>query len=330
LTRNRVLVLILGPLPIVGVSLAVNGLLRPEPRIEASTNDVVHQVQAVAMVAEAAPQPAAPARPGRAIHFEKPCSETAGRLKKNLGDGCEVISRPPFVIAGDLSDKELDRWHRQTIDPAAKAMGNSYFRRAPSEPITVLLFTREESYNRYAHDLFGDNGISVYGYYKPHLRTLVMNISTGGGTLVHELTHALVDFDYPAVPDWFNEGLASLHEQCTFRDGNKGPWIEGLVNWRLPGLQEAIRKQRLRSLETLIEANDFRGDLEGTNYAQARYFCMYLQEQELLPDFYRALRSSGKHDPLGLQATKKLFPDLEWSEIDRKFQAWVMTLKYEP
>ena len=224
---------------------------------------------------------------------------------------------------------ELDRWHQRTIRPAAEAMANCYFREAPSQPITVLLFETEESYNRYAHDLYGDNGISVYGYYKPHLRTLVMNISTGGGTLVHELTHALMDFDFPKVPDWFNEGLASLHEQCTFRDGADGPWVEGLVNWRLPGLQAAIKKKRLRSLKTLIEANDFRGELEGTNYAQARYFCLYLQERGLLKDFYRTFRTAGKDDPLGVKVAAELFPDLSWAQLDTEFQAWVMTLKYE-
>ncbi len=81
----------------------------------------------------------------------------------------------------------------------------------------MLVFNGEESYNRYCNALFGDSGISVYGYYKPQLRTLALNLATGGGTLTHELTHALVDFDFPEVPAWFNEGLASLHEQCRFR-----------------------------------------------------------------------------------------------------------------
>jgi hypothetical protein len=228
-----------------------------------------------------------------------------------------------------MSDDELQRWYKQTIGPAAEAMANTYFTSPPTQPITVLLFGTEESYNRYAHDLFRDNGISVYGYYKPHLRTLVMNISTGGGTLVHELTHALMDFDFPSVPDWFNEGLASLHEQCAFRSGPDGPWIEGLVNWRLSGLQNTIRKKRLRSLQTLIEANDFRGDLEGTNYAQARYFCLYLQRKGLLRDFYKKFRAASDRDTLGLKTAGDLFPDQTWQELDAEFQAWVMTLKYE-
>lgn len=124
--------------------------------------------------------------------LESACREAARRLSQQLGAQCALVVRAPFVVAGDLPEAELNRWYRHTIGPAARAMAQSYFTTAPDRPISILLFGGEESYNRYAKALYGDDGISVYGYYKPHRRTLVMNISTGGGTLVHELTHALV------------------------------------------------------------------------------------------------------------------------------------------
>jgi hypothetical protein len=200
-------------------------------------------------------------------------------------------------------------------------MAASYFAVPPDEPITVLLFRGEESYNRFARELFGDEGISVYGYYKPARRTLVMNIGTGGGTLVHELTHALIDFDFPDVPDWFNEGLASLHEQCRFRADESG--IDGLVNWRLPILQEALQRGRLRPLADLVQADDFRGAHEGVNYAQARYFCMYMQEQGVLEEFYSRFRANQKDDPLGYRTMGEVFPDVTWDELDAAFRGWV-------
>ncbi len=63
-----------------------------------------------------------------------------------------------------------------------------------------------------------------------------MNISTGGGTLVHEMVHAFMHGNVPSCPVWINEGLASLFEQCALRDGH----IIGRVNWRLTGLKEAL------------------------------------------------------------------------------------------
>ena len=48
---------------------------------------------------------------------------------------------------------------------------------------------------------------------------LVMNIATGGGTLVHEIVHPFMEANFPACPSWFNEGLGSLYEQSGARDG---------------------------------------------------------------------------------------------------------------
>jgi hypothetical protein len=226
-----------------------------------------------------------------------------------------------------MTMEELTKWHRQTIHPAAAAMTNRYFTQRPDQPITVLLFATKESYEHYAHQLYRDQGISVYGYYKPRERTLVMNISTGGGTLVHELTHALVAFDCPDVPDWFNEGLASLHEQCRFRQDARGPWIEGLINWRLPRLQQELAAERLPSLADFAEDGDFRGEREAVNYAQARYFCLFLQRRGLLEKFYAELRANIDQDPRGSQAIKAVFPERSWAEIDTEFANFLRELK---
>ena len=324
MNKLRLLILILGPIPIVAASFALSGWLKSDASSAFSSNDIVArgQMTGVAAAADITPQ----RRPSATRVLEKNCAEAAAKLDAQLGPSCRVIVRPPFLIAGDLSEAELERWHKRTIEPAARALANCYFKVPPNQPITVLLFSGEQSYNHYANKLFGEDGISIYGYYKPNLRTLVMNISTGGGTLVHELTHALIDFDFPKVPDWFNEGLASLHEQCRFREDASGPWIEGLENWRLPGLQEAIRHERLRSLASLIQGDDFRGRQEGMNYAQARYFCLYMQRQGVLRDYFRKFRANQKDDPRGIKTVGQVFPDRSWDELNRDFQSWVMTL----
>ncbi len=346
MSRIRWWILIFGPMPIVGSSWAVSDWVRSEPRAVAARNDVVAS-SGVAPRAETTPRVAqkpalrrgasgpaidsAPAALGSAAanHDElaKACRQTAGRVAKQLGPACEAIVRPPFVVAGDYTANELAAWYDDDILPATRAMRNCYFRTSPTQPISVLLFRNEESYNRYAHELFGESGISVYGYYKPNSRTLLLNLSTGGGTLVHELTHALIDFDFPQVPDWLNEGLASLHEQCRFRTGSDGPWIEGLVNWRLKGLQASIRQGRMRPMAELIEDRDFRGRLVGTNYAQARYFCLYLQRQGLLKEFYRACRDNHESDPRGAQSLAEVLGREARRTLDGDFERWVLELE---
>jgi hypothetical protein len=135
----------------------------------------------------------------------------------------------------------------------------------------------------------------------------------------------LIDFDFPRVPAWFNEGLASLHEQCHIRPDETG--IDGLVNWRLEGLQKALAAGRLRSLSSLIGDNDFRGSQETTNYAQARYFCLYMQKQGVLEEFYRLFREHQEQDRLGLQTLQHVFPNQSWEKLDEDFRRWAAGLK---
>ena len=323
MSRIRWLILLIGPLPIAGSSWAVSAWFRSPPI------SVAHNTVAPAPDGELRYSTAfrpLPARSGSDAALDRDCAQTAARLERELNGECRVVVRAPFVLAGDLARDELENWHDATIAPAVRAMEERYFKTRPTRPVTVLLFRNEQSYDHYCRRLFGDGDISIYGYYKPNLRTMVLNVGTGSGTLLHELTHALMDFDFPEAPDWLNEGLASMHEQCRFRDGADGPWIEGLVNWRLAGLQEVIRQGQLRSLEALVEDRDFRGPLVGTNYAQARYFCQYMQHRGVLEKFFRTFRDSHAHDPRGAKAIVDVFESMTWADLDRDFQRWVSQL----
>src|SRR5207245_82937 len=132
-------------------------------------------------------------------------------------------------------------------------------------------------------------------FYRHNDHAMLMNVSTGTGTLVHELTHALIAPDFPTVPDWFNEGLASLYEQSQF--GLEAKSIKGLPNWRLPALQKAMKEGTLHSLPEMIGDEDFRNDERvGINYAEARYLMFYLQEKNLLQKYYTDFRAAAKED----------------------------------
>lgn len=322
MNRLRWLILILGPLPIVGSSWALSAWFRSDPPMVVASNSLLPGYQSEL---PPGPPPLAPWPPDAAL--ERACDEHARNWRDKLGNDCEVRVRAPFVLAGDFNLDDLDELYDETIAPAVSAMRHSYFDAEPNQPITVLVFRGEESYNRYCEKLFDERGISIYGYYKPKLRTLVLNLGTGRGTLLHELTHALASFDFAEMPDWLNEGLASLHEQSRIRADRNGPWIEGLSNWRLPGLQQVAKAGQLSSLSELLESPHFRGPDEGTNYAQARYFCLYMQEQGVLESFYRKYRERFEKDPRGLLALSRVFPDRSLAQLDSDFQAWILSLE---
>lgn len=318
MTALRWCILFLGPIPIMWIALALTNWANEEP-VFASSNEVI---------VEPTFRIPADETEDNDQQLNESLKEAARRLQSRLGDDCEVIMQSPFVIGGNLSKEQLQAWHDRTIYPASVALWDTYFEAQPDRPITVLLFTDRETYDDYADRLFGDRSISIYGYYKPSIRTLIMNIGTGGGTLVHELTHALIDFDFDAVPDWFNEGLASLHEQCRFRETAGKHWIEGLENWRLPALQKAIDQKQLGTLQEMCANPDFRGPNVGLNYAQARYFCMFMQQQGKLADFYQRFRKDHRRDASGAASIATVFPDKTWDELEADYRAWVMTLEF--
>jgi len=252
--------------------------------------------------------------------------EEAARLKRMLGPDFVVRVQSPFVIAGDISAARMERLSRHTIGDCHKALKKGFFtKHEPTHVLRVFLFKDKKSYTEGAQTLFGHTPGSPYGYYVPSKRNLIMNIGTGGGTLVHEMVHALRNYDFPGAPTWLDEGVASLFEQCTIRDGR----IVGLVNWRLPVLADGFHDGSYISLARLLALteDEFRGENASMHYAESRYLCMYLQEKGLLRDVYRTFRDGFGKDPTGRlyveQWTGQKLEDLEKDWLD-----WVGTLRW--
>lgn len=234
------------------------------------------------------------------------------------------VVAPPFLLAGNGTPQQLARYRDGTVVASARALHAQFFKTQPPEPILILLFESEGPYRRLAKKWFDDDEVPHYGFYRHSDRTMLMNVATGTGTLVHELTHALIAPDFPDVPDWFNEGLASLYEQSSIGQDT----IIGLPNWRLPALQKAIRDDKLRSLSDLITKDDFRGQQMGMNYAQARYLMLDLQEKHLLQRYYIAFRDHAKDDPHGIKSLEKIIAPQSLDAFEKDWRKWVLTLRF--
>jgi len=249
------------------------------------------------------------------------------KLKGTLaGRDFAIIVQPPFVVLGDDSPAQVKRWSQQTVRWAVEMLKKDFFKNDPTDILDVWLFKNEESYEKYTKEIFGEEPTTPFGYYSQASGSLIMNIATGGGTLVHEIVHPFMRANFPKCPAWFNEGLASLYEQSTSRDGH----ICGLTNWRLKGLQAAIRAGTVPSFETLTQTTErqfYRSD-PGTNYAQARYLCYYLQEKGLLVTFFKAFLANHKKDPSGFETLKTLLGENDMTAFQKKWEAFVLGLSF--
>jgi hypothetical protein len=246
-------------------------------------------------------------------------------LKKKAPAGFSIVVSPPFVLVGDAPAARLRALADGKLRWTADRLREEHFDRELPEILTIWLFRNGASYRRYTRELFDETPTTPFGYYSSRDRALVMNIGSGGGTLVHELVHPYVAANFPGCPAWLNEGLASLYEGATSR----GPRIRGLVNWRLPGLQAAIRARRLPAFEQLLATTDqeFYEEDPGTNYAQARFLCLYLQERGLLRRFFRAARAAHERDPGGVQTLRQVLGQPDLDHFQKTWEAWVLRLR---
>lgn len=235
-----------------------------------------------------------------------------------------VIQRP-FVVIGDEPKQAVQDHAEGTVKWAVDRLKQDFFPNDPKEILDIWLFKDAASYEKHARLLFGGQPTTPYGYYSSTHKALIMNIETGGGTLVHEIVHPFMEANFAACPPWFNEGLGSLYEQC----GDVVGHIQGFTNWRLPGLQRAIRANQVPSFKelTAMNVNAFYSEDKGTNYAQARYLCYYLQEKGVLVKFYQEFHARQKEDPSGFKTLQKILGEPDMDAFKLKWEKYVMGLR---
>jgi len=264
--------------------------------------------------------------PARASFGPAKYAQHVRKLRDELPTGFTVVIEPPFVVIGDESPQMVRKRAATTVRWAVSKLKAAYFAKDPNHIIDVWLFKDADSYQRHAEQLWAETPSTPYGYYSRTHRAMVMNIATGGGTLVHEIVHPFIEANFPAAPDWLNEGLGSLYEQSAERDGA----IVGLTNWRLAGLQRAIADNRVPSFRqlTATTTHQFYEQDPGTNYAQSRYLMYYLQEHGMLRRYFRAAVRNQDADPTGYETLKNVLGRDDMSAFEKHWQRWVSQLRF--
>ena len=121
--------------------------------------------------------------------------------------GFTVVVQPPFVVVGDEPAEVVKDRADGTIKWAVEKLKQDYFTDDPKEILDIWLFKDAASYAKHTRLLFNDTPTTPYGYYSRDDKALIMNISTGGGTLVHEMMHFNV---IASTDDWAYGQSAAL------------------------------------------------------------------------------------------------------------------------
>jgi len=262
-------------------------------------------------------------RPTSDAEFQRRSEQLKTKLK---GRGFTILIQKPFVVIGDEEESVVKRRTENTVKWAVDKLKQDFFTKDPTKILDIWLFKDDASYRKHAKEFFNDEPDTPYGYYSPSSKALVMNISTGGGTLVHEIVHPFMEANFPACPAWFNEGMGSLYEQSGEEDGH----IYGYTNWRLPGLQKGIKDKIVPSFKKLTAMSDaeFYREDTGTNYSQSRYLCYYLQEKKLLVKFYKEFVANQKTDPTGYQTLQNVLGEKDMVDFQKRWEQFVLKLVY--
>jgi len=255
------------------------------------------------------------------------CNTTADGLRSRLGREWIVVTHEPFVIGGDLSAEQLNQCYHQTVVPIARALESRYFERSPRHPISVMLCSSDERF-RQCNLLLDDQERSQYsGLYLRKQRRVIVNLASGEGTIAHELTHALAHANFPTMPEWFDEGLASLHEECEF--SADGLQLIGVENWRVGTALDALHGGKLRLLEDVTSKRFGAAERATIDYAHVRSLCLYLQERMLLKSFYDLCRANSKADPTGLRSLCYVAEAPDPKTLDDAFRVWLLARRTE-
>ena len=253
-------------------------------------------------------------------------NDHVARLKKRLpSKDFSIVIQEPFVVVGDEDEVTVRQRAENTVKWAVDRLKQDFFTEDPEQILEIWLFKDKLSYEKHTQLLFKDKPTTPFGYYSPTHRALIMNIATGGGTLVHEIVHPFIEANFPACPSWLNEGLGSLYEQSGEENGH----IHGYTNWRLPGLQQAIKADTVPSFKALtrMSPSEFYNDDRGTNYAQARYLCYYLQQKGLLVKFYKEFHTNQKTDPSGYATLQKVLGERDMDQFKERWEKFVLSLR---
>lgn len=306
-THSRFLVLTLGPIAVISAAYVV-----AFPR---------------AFTAEVSPLAAplnktvSPDRASVATDLPGRCEQAAEGLKQKLAPEFHLVVRPPFVLAGDIPALKLRQLHDEIVAPVSRALRSTYFKRAPNQPITIVICATEARFRQLAQEWDGHLDGGYHGYYQRDKRRVLLDLGAGNGSLAHELTHALTQSDCEDLPEWFDEGLAALHEDATFSARENG--LIGLPNWRCRITQQALKTSQLPSSAELTRPREFRTGNVELRYAMSRSLCLFLQDERLLAKFYKDLRERNPDDISGIQTLCRVLNVDGAVQFDRRFHQWL-------
>lgn len=233
-----------------------------------------------------------------------------------------------YVIFSDLDENTTYNLIDKDIRHTADAMAKHYVSALPDSVTPIFLFRDYQTYEKFSVNTIGleSDDLSPYGFYKISKNVIVIRYVSWKGSTSHEVTHSFTQYDFPDMPSWFDEGLASLHEKYVHENGR----MKGDFNWRILALRRAFRENTYTGLETMMKTNDneLYGERTSFYYAQSRFLLMYIQQTNLLDNYYKLFRDTYNKDNTGITQLEETL-NKPIKEIDKELVDYINSFTQE-
>lgn len=214
-----------------------------------------------------------------------------------------TVLAPPLRILGDEGPRTVER-RAALLTATAQQMTDGLFAEAPAPGLDVWLLRDAASTSENTRRLFGHDPDPPEGFYSIADHAVVVDVSLGDRAPVHYLVHAYVYANVPGCPVWFDEGLASFHEDP---GGAAAP---------------AAQLPTLRALTDLDQAG-FHGRDRQTHRAAARLLCRYLQQEGRLEQIPRQLKLNLASDPTGYETLLHVLGHEDEAALQGAWERWL-------
>jgi hypothetical protein len=253
------------------------------------------------------------------LNYDAVISKYKSRFTKPI-----IVRFKYFVIFSNLEPSLTYKLIDNDVRNIVSAMQKHYIIKNPDSVTAVFLFEDYDTYKEFSLNTFNlkQEDLSPYGFFKISKNIIAVRYVSWKGSLPHEVTHAMIQPDFPEIPSWFNEGMAALNENAKYMDGN----LHTSFSWRILSLRRAFRENTYTPLRTLMETNDdeFYSGRSSYYYAQSCYLLMYLQDKGLLTDYYKLFRRSFEDDETGISQLETVL-NIPLEQFEPEFVTYVQS-----
>lgn len=238
-------------------------------------------------------------------------------MKELMGRDYTYVEKDELLVVSDLDMKTLHPLVSLDFLVYINVLKRDFFdkriavsAKKPQVLLTVFLFKNRESYVQGLRKI----GISVAAEDETNQSALRNGYYYGGGgrnyivinyrddyeaglaSYAHEVTHALIRKEFPKVPEWLNEGLATMIGRSRVVNSQLQPAKRS----GLDRTKSALDKDELHSLPELFSLTGAEFSAKRNNlrhYDASEQFCRFLHSRNQLRRLYHGLRDdSGKRE----------------------------------